>query len=493
MINWAKTKEIFGISDLNNLKCKQKVIVNCDLCGKERPFEIRNKSRVINNDISWKCPKCIGNSKETSEKLSRSTSRQWSNNDYRLKMKSMMDEFWKDENFINNHKKSTNTEEVKRINSENAKKAWAINDYRDGHVLTLKEKWKNPEFRQNISNKTRIWVNSNKKIKETLSDQAKERWKADLYRNKMAVVRSNMQSSGTKIELTLYSLLNDMGIKYERQHKIGYYLFDCFLPDHKILIECNGDYWHSLPKAVRNDKSKSTYISTYFPEYKLYSIWEHEFKCVDKIRNLISYWTGNKTDVFDFDFKNVKIEESTNDEYKLFLSKYHYLGTAGNNLIRIIARFDNKIVGVCIFGQISRKESADRLGLKPKELLELTRFCIHPQYQKKNFASWFIGKSIKYVKDLNKYKCLISFADETHNHSGVIYKASNWILDGKTNPDYWYQDGDGYVMHKKTLYNHAISIKMKESEFAEKYGYIKIWGKEKYRYLYWLTKENSTK
>jgi hypothetical protein len=53
-------------------------------------------------------------------------------------------------------------------------------------------------------------------------------------------------------------------------------------------------------------------------------------------------------------------------------------------------------------------------------------------------------------------------------------------------PSYWYVDKDNYVMHKKTLWDHAMSLKLPEKVFAEKYGYTRIDGKEKLRFIYHL-------
>jgi hypothetical protein len=83
-------------------------------------------------------------------------------------------------------------------------------------------------------------------------------------------------------------------------------------------------------------------------------------------------------------------------------------------------------------------------------------------------------------------KLLVTFADSSFNHAGTIYKASNWLLDGVVEPDYWYVDHDGYVCHKKTLWNKASEMKMTEIEYSIKYGYNKIWGKGKTRYIYKL-------
>ena len=67
-------------------------------------------------------------------------------------------------------------------------------------------------------------------------------------------------------------LLDDLNIKYYREYNekeadseciIGPYNFDCVIlrenqPD--LVIECQGDYWHTQEKSIRMDQSKSTYI-----------------------------------------------------------------------------------------------------------------------------------------------------------------------------------------------------------------------------------------
>jgi hypothetical protein len=79
---------------------------------------------------------------------------------------------------------------------------------------------------------------------------------------------------------------------------------------------------------------------------------------------------------------------------------------------------------------------------------------------------------------------LVSFADTTHNHLGIIYKACNWTKDGEVTPDYWYSDNLGYVCHKKTLWNHAKKMQMTESEYCRRFNYIKVWGNKKHRFIY---------
>ena len=134
-----------------------------------------------------------------------------------------------------------------------------------------------------------------------------------------------------------------------------------------------------------------------------------------------------------------------------------------------------------------RQETAIKQGFEYKEILELSRLAINPKYQIKNLASNIIAKSIKYIINSNKnIKCLVSFTDTTFNHIGTVYKASNWKFDGEVNPDYWYIDIDGYVCHKKTLWDKAKKMSMTENEYQTKYNYKKVYGKKKFRFIYKL-------
>ncbi len=84
----------------------------------------------------------------------------------------------------------------------------------------------------------------------------------------------------------------------------------------------------------------------------------------------------------------------------------------------------------------------------------------------------------------DNYTTIVAYADKTFNHNGTIYKASNFKLDSIVPADYWYTSKDGWVMHKKTLYNRASNIGLTESDYATKFEYIKTHGDIKYKYIY---------
>lgn len=88
-------------------------------------------------------------------------------------------------------------------------------------------------------------------------------------------------------------------------------------------------------------------------------------------------------------------------------------------------------------------------------------------------AGHVLSKSSK--KALQKWDNLLTFADPNFNHNGSMYLAANWKYAGESRPDYWYSSDTGWVMHKKTLWNRAKNLCMKEKEYAGLFGYRKIW------------------
>lgn len=55
-----------------------------------------------------------------------------------------------------------------------------------------------------------------------------------------------------KLESVVAGLLNEAGIVYEQQYRIGRFLFDFFLPDSNTLIEVHGTFWHADPRRYAN-------------------------------------------------------------------------------------------------------------------------------------------------------------------------------------------------------------------------------------------------
>lgn len=93
----------------------------------------------------------------------------------------------------------------------------------------------------------------------------------------------------TTPETLLYAELEKRRIPFMRQQPIdGLYVVDALIPGAKIVIECDGDYWHRLPEMQKRDKRKDRYLQA--QHYHVLHFSESELKadaraCVDRVED----------------------------------------------------------------------------------------------------------------------------------------------------------------------------------------------------------------
>ena len=106
-------------------------------------------------------------------------------------------------------------------------------------------------------------------------------------------------------------------------------------------------------------------------------------------------------------------------------SLYHYgLYTEGNFGLP-------KMIGYDVYLSINVTTAAKYNPINPTKCLELRRLvCIDDT--PKNTESYFIGQTFKMLKRDTDMEVVVSFADQHHGHTGVIYKASNFEYLGET-------------------------------------------------------------
>lgn len=84
--------------------------------------------------------------------------------------------------------------------------------------------------------------------------------------------------------------LKETGINAISQYAYGPYVLDFVIPNRRIVIECDGDYWHSLPEVKERDTRKDRYLHHHkwtvlrFTEYQI----NHDLaNCLAVIRELL--------------------------------------------------------------------------------------------------------------------------------------------------------------------------------------------------------------
>lgn len=422
MIDWELTRRELGDVDLSDYR--PKVMVRCDICNVSSKFTIRVKSRIKGNHIDWLCYKCANNRKRVRQKHSIQMKKQWADEEYKRQRSECSKQLWHHDKFRSNHREGVRAEESRR----------------------------------------------------KCSEAATEAWKRESYRNKHAVALSKQLSIVPDTERRTHSILDALKLSYDINYVVGPYTFDIHMkrkdaPD--LLIEINGNYWHTRPYVARKDMAKASYISA-IPDYELKTIWEHQLFDIGRCKCLISYWMGlDHNRRRRIKPKQVVFSECEIDRMRDFMSNYHYLGSMGRAGIHIAGTCTSGMVCGMVFAHPTRKEIYSSMGHSKQEVLELTRFCISPHVDCKNLASYALARAITFIP--SKIKCLVSFASPGDGHYGTIYEAANWEFVGETARSYFYINKDGWKMHKRTLYGQARGMHMSESEFADRFDYVKIW------------------
>jgi hypothetical protein len=82
------------------------------------------------------------------------------------------------------------------------------------------------------------------------------------------------------------------------------------------------------------------------------------------------------------------------------------------------------------------------------KVLALSRLVVLPEVPQ-NGASFLIGESIKRIRRIGDWDCLVTFADLWRGHGGAIYKATNWKYLEETEPTDVWVNSDGRMVSRK--------------------------------------------
>jgi len=135
--------------------------------------------------------------------------------------------------------------------------------------------------------------------------------------------------------------------------------------------------------------------------------------------------------------------------------------------------YKNKdLIGICTFGSPASPSLCKGIaGEKNRsKVIELNRLVL--KYNKKNEASYLVGKSLKL---LPKPKIVVSYADTAQNHIGIVYQATNFYFTGTTKPRTDMASKDG----KHSRHNLGDRTKRVYRSAKHRYVYISANKKDK--------------
>ena len=179
---------------------------------------------------------------------------------------------------------------------------------------------------------------------------------------------------------------------------------------------------------------------------------------------------------------------------KEFIRRNHYSKSCHNGPSPCYGLFiaDNRLkegkalIGVLAFATpCSENVRASIFGKEYRNhVTELHRLVVKDSYcgraTPKNTESWFISRCLKLLKqDKPQIWAVISFADSTEGHTGIIYKATNAKFCGMTSKATFYLDQEMRLRHPR---QNGVNINTDE---AITRGWCPVKRLSKYRYV-WL-------
>ena len=96
--------------------------------------------------------------------------------------------------------------------------------------------------------------------------------------------------SPTSIELAVAKMLKSMYLAYTTEKQMGRFICDLVLIDYKLVIECDGTYWHGSNQQKRKDRRKDSWLKT--QGYKVLRLPEAQInktptRCIQRIASAI--------------------------------------------------------------------------------------------------------------------------------------------------------------------------------------------------------------
>lgn len=505
MINWSKTKNKFGYSNLKGYR--PKVIVECDSCGKESVYTVRIKSKIDNNQINWNCQKCISKSKNIRNKLKESTTKLWQNKEYRDKIIKNSRDRWLDENYKN--KLSSNTNEFilksnivhnyiydySKVRYHNSKINVVIVcpvhgefeqlplNHLMGHGCPLCNRITKEEFisRSNIIHDYKYsydnidYINSSVKIYI----------ECPIHGMFMKTPISHLNGHGCpkcaikipKAQNEIRSILNNLNVKLNDRAIIPPYEIDIFVPDYHIGIEHHGLYYHSYNRLeTRDEKYKHYHKADICKRHNilLLQIFEDEWQYKNNIVKSIIKSKFNTNDrVFA---RKCIVSEINSKDFNLFCENNHIQGKLDTK-IRLGLYHNNNLV--CVMGFNKHK----------KYSYECTRFCNLLNVNTVGGASKLFNY---FIKNYNP-KSILSYADRRFSNGSLYYKLG-FVLESITKPGYFYVKGNNrYTRHKfqKFKLKNKLIIyddKLTEADNMFNNGYRRIWDAGHYKFIWYSSR-----
>ena len=151
--------------------------------------------------------------------------------------------------------------------------------------------------------------------------------------------------------------------------------------------------------------------------------------------------------------RDLFVAPANREDVREFIETHHYSKSINGVKCSVCFKVvhGDELVGALLFGQMSTT-AWKKFGETELEVLELRRLVLSDNCGR-NSESFVIAKALKHIKkNMVHVKTIVSYADPTYGHTGIIYKASIFDFVGITPTDKGYVDEEtGKMYHSRAL------------------------------------------
>lgn len=268
----------------------------------------------------------------------------------------------------------------------------------------------------------------------------------------------NCDPGGSLAQHELANWIRALGVQVDtnRRDLIGVLELDIYVPEHRLAIEYNGLYWHSvLHKSSIYHSNKSELCRN--NDITLIHVFEDEWR--DK-RQIIGSLIKQKLNLSPqkVDAQDCQVVELTDEQHKNFFNDNHIDGKIdGKNLVTFGLSLDNEILTTLVLKVTT---------------CEVVGFCTKIDCAVVGGLSRLTAKAIEYAKKDGR-STLLTYVDA---RLGTLksWSSAGWKQVDQTVPRFWWTDfSDRYNRFKfKADKKNGLT----EAQVAERANVVKIWG-----------------
>lgn len=253
-------------------------------------------------------------------------------------------------------------------------------------------------------------------------------------------------------ENALADMIEGWGVRLERNNRsiLKRQEIDMYLPDLRIGIEFNGDYWHGDNRLPANYHLNKTEMAAQEGMF-LYHIFEWEWR--SRTSQIVAQLRGLCGLDQTVGARQCSVVDVSSSEARAFLETNHRQGATGAS-VRLGLKHDGDLVALMTFGKPRFDAGSD---------WELLRFCSADGVR-------VIGGASRLLKAFRKGRedhSIISYSDRARAR-GSLYKSIGFLHIRDSKPGYVWVDGNHNVLSR-----YQTQMKNEDAEMRLR-GYWKI-------------------